>query len=285
MPEVRAALPESRLVPLLAGVAVLLGVEVVWSTVAHVRGTAREVRGLRARLVTDGAHVDRERRENAELIAAADRLVRAAAVLHDRATEARRAVHMEESTETVVEPTARVALRGAPFMSDHAARALGDVAWVESQLATAADSLAVVTALLKQRSEDAGAPPSLWPVRGVVTSTFGVRESPYGDGREMHPGIDIQAPFGEPVSAGGAGEVIYAGRDAGYGRLVVVDHGGDLETLYGHLSRIAVREGQRVSRGQELGAVGASGRATGAHLHYEVRQNDEPVNPRRYLVD
>jgi len=97
MPEVRAALPESRLVPLLAGVAVLLGVEVVWSTVAHVRGTAREVRGLRARLVTDGAHVDRERRENAELITAADRLVRAAAVLHDRATEARRAVHMEES--------------------------------------------------------------------------------------------------------------------------------------------------------------------------------------------
>ena len=60
---------------------------------------------------------------------------------------------------------------------------------------------------------------------------------------------------------------------------------GDLETLYGHLSKISVREGQRVSRGQELGAVGASGRATGAHLHYEVRQNDEPVNPRRYLVD
>src|SRR6266404_8836420 len=116
------------------------------------------------------------------------------------------------------------------------------------------------------------------PVHGVVTSTFGVRDSPYGDGREMHPGIDIQAPFGEPVAAGGAGEVIYAGRDAGYGRLVVVDHGGDLETLYGHLSKISVREGQRVNRGQELGAVGASGRATGAHLHYEVRQNDEPVN-------
>ena len=285
MPHVRAALRESRLAPLVAGAAVLLGVEVLWSTVAHVRGAAREVRGLRARLVADGAHADRERRENAELIAAADRLVRAAAVLHDRTIEARREIHMEETTETVAELAVHAVLGSTRFMSDDAARALGDVAWVEKQLATAASSLAVITALLKQRSEDAGAPPSLWPVRGVVTSTFGLRDSPYGDGREMHPGIDIQAPIGEPVAAGGAGEVIYAGRDAGYGRLVVVDHGGDLETLYGHLSKISVREGQRVNRGQELGAVGASGRATGAHLHYEVRQNDEPVNPRRYLVD
>ena len=287
MPEVRHALRGSRLAAVLAGVAVLLGTQLVWSTVARRRGGARELRRLRTRLVEGRAEGDRERQENAELIAAADRLVRTAALLHDRAAEARRTAHLEESREPLAEPTMQAVslVAGAPFMSDDAARALGDLAWVDGQLVAAADSLGVLTALLRQRSEDVAAAPSLWPVRGVVTSTFGSRLSPYGDGREMHPGIDIQAPYGRPVAAGGSGEVIYAGRDPGYGRLVVVDHGGDLETLYGHLSKIFVREGQRVSRGQQLGAVGASGRATGAHLHYEVRVNDEPVNPSRYLVD
>jgi len=279
MPEVRHALRGARLAAVLAGVGVLLGTQLVWSTVARRRGGARELRRLKARLVEGRTQGDRERRQNAELIAAADRLVRTAALLHDRATEARRTAQLEESREPLAEPAMQAVslVAGAPFMSDDAARALGDLAWVDGQLAAAADSLGVLSALLKQRS--------LWPVRGVVTSTFGLRLSPYGGGAEMHPGIDIQAPYGKPVAAGGSGEVIYAGRDPGYGRLVVVDHGGDLETLYGHLSKILVREGQRVSRGQEVGAVGASGRATGTHLHYEVRVNNEPVNPSRYLVN
>ena len=288
MPEVRAALRGSRLAAVLVGVAVLLGTQLALSTVERLRGGTRELRWLRVRLAERRDHLDHQRLENAELIAAVDRLVHVTEVLHDRAAEARRGVQMEESREPVGEPAVPMVslAAGAPFVSDDAARAIGELAWVGGQLAAAGDSLAILTALQKQRSEDvAVAPPSLWPVRGLVTSTFGPRLSPYGDGREMHPGIDIQAAYGEPVAAGGSGEVIYAGRDSGYGRLVIVDHGHDLETFYGHLSKIFVREGQRVSRGQDLGAIGASGRATGAHLHYEVRMNNEPVNPRRYLVD
>ena len=288
MPEVRAALRGSRLAALLVGVAVLLGTQLALSTVERLRGGTRDLRSLRARLAERGDQLDRQGRENAELIAAVDRLVHVTEVLHDRAVEARRAAQMEESREPLGEPAMqRVSLAaGARFVSDDAARAIGELAWVGGQLAAAGDSLAILSALQKQRSDDvAVASPSLWPVRGLVTSTFGPRLSPYGGGPEMHPGIDIQAPYGDPVAAGGSGEVIYAGRDGGYGRLVIVDHGHDVETFYGHLSKIFVREGQRVSRGQDVGAIGASGRATGAHLHYEVRVNNEPVNPRRYLVD
>ena len=101
--------------------------------------------------------------------------------------------------------------------------------------------------------------------------------------RSMHPGIDISASYGSPVTAAGNGGVIFAGRDPGYGGVVIVAHGGQLDTLYGHLSALYVREGQSVRRGQAVGAVGATGRATGAHLHYEVRVNGAPVDPRRYL--
>src|SRR5207247_115840 len=116
------------------------------------------------------------------------------------------------------------------------------------------------------------------------TTAFGARMSPCGEGREMHPGIDISARYGLPVTAAGSGEVAFAGHDPGYGGLVIVDHGGQLDTLYGHLSALYVREGQRVRGGQAIGAVGATGRATGAHLHYEVRVNGAPVDPRRYLM-
>ncbi|TMA44228.1 MAG: hypothetical protein E6J83_09160 [Deltaproteobacteria bacterium] len=288
MPEVRAALRGSRLAAVLVGVAVLLATQLALSTVGRLRGGTHELRWLRARLAEGGDHLDRQRRENAELIGAVDRLVHVTEVLHNRAAEARRSVQMEESREPLGEPLVQpVSLAaGAVFVSDDAARAIGELAWVGGQLAAAGDSLAILTALEKQRSEDVAiGSPSLWPIRGLVTSTFGPRLSPYGGGREMHPGIDIQAAYGEPVAAGGSGEVIYAGREPGYGRLVIVDHGRDVETFYGHLSKIFVREGQRISRGQDVGAIGASGRATGAHLHYEVRVNNEPVNPRRYLLD
>jgi murein DD-endopeptidase MepM/ murein hydrolase activator NlpD len=100
----------------------------------------------------------------------------------------------------------------------------------------------------------------------------------------MHPGIDIRGPYGTPVVAGGDGEVVFAGRDPGYGGLVVVAHPGEIETLYAHLSALYVHAGQTVRRGQPVGAIGATGRATGPHLHYEVRVASVPVDPGRYLV-
>lgn len=125
--------------------------------------------------------------------------------------------------------------------------------------------------------------PSLWPVEGPVTSSFGERVDPFNGEGEFHTGIDISAPTGTPVRATGDGVVEMAGLESGYGRQVVIDHGHGVKTTYGHLSAIGVLAGQSVTRGQIVGYVGRSGRATGPNLHYEVRINNVPVNPHKYL--
>jgi murein DD-endopeptidase MepM/ murein hydrolase activator NlpD len=125
--------------------------------------------------------------------------------------------------------------------------------------------------------------PSLWPIQGPIASSFGEREDPINGEGKFHTGIDIDAPYGTPVHAAGDGDVSDASMGAGYGREVVLNHGHDLLTVYGHLSAIAVLPGQHVTRGQVIGYVGQSGRATGPHLHYEVRVHNVPVNPHKYL--
>jgi murein DD-endopeptidase MepM/ murein hydrolase activator NlpD len=127
--------------------------------------------------------------------------------------------------------------------------------------------------------------PSLWPVMGPITSSFGQRLDPVlnnGEG-EFHTGIDISAPDGTPIHVTGDGTVKLAGLGNGYGRMVVVDHGHGLQTYYGHLSGFAVVAGETVLRGQVIGYVGHSGRVTGSNLHYEVRVRNTPVNPHKYL--
>ena len=126
--------------------------------------------------------------------------------------------------------------------------------------------------------------PSLWPLEGRVTSSFGERQDPINGEGAFHSGIDIAAAYGSPVRASADGEVAEANMNGGgYGREIVLDHGHDLQTVYGHLSAIAVVPGQRVMRGQVIGYEGQSGRATGPHLHYEVRVHHVPVNPYKYL--
>jgi murein DD-endopeptidase MepM/ murein hydrolase activator NlpD len=125
--------------------------------------------------------------------------------------------------------------------------------------------------------------PSLWPVSGRLGSGFGARQDPINGEGAFHPGIDIEAPSGTPVRATADGEVTGTTMGAGYGRQIVLDHGHDVVTLYGHLSAIAVIAGQHVTRGQIIGYVGQTGRATGPHLHYEVRVHHVPVNPHKYL--
>ena len=135
-------------------------------------------------------------------------------------------------------------------------------------------------------SADAGAfIPTLWPIMGPITSSFGQREDPVlGNGEgEFHTGIDISAPNGVPIRATGDGTVQEAQMSSGYGREVVIDHGHGVETVYGHMSGFAVIAGQTVVRGQVIGYVGHSGRTTGSHLHYEVRIRNTPVNPHKYL--
>ena len=125
--------------------------------------------------------------------------------------------------------------------------------------------------------------PQMWPVEGRVGSGFGEREDPFNGEGAFHSGIDIEAPYGTPVRATADGEVSGAAMGAGYGRAVVLNHGHDVMTLYGHLSAIAVLPGQHVILGQVIGYVGQTGRATGPHLHYEVRVHNVPVNPHKYL--
>jgi murein DD-endopeptidase MepM/ murein hydrolase activator NlpD len=125
--------------------------------------------------------------------------------------------------------------------------------------------------------------PSLWPIEGRVASSFGEREDPFNGEGAFHSGIDIDAPYGTPVRAAAEGDVVGAATVSGYGKEVVLDHGHELSTIYGHLSGIEVVSGQHVTRGQVIGYVGQSGRATGPHLHYEVRVHNVPVNPHKYL--
>lgn len=125
--------------------------------------------------------------------------------------------------------------------------------------------------------------PSLWPVQGRIGSGFGERLDPIDGEGAFHPGIDIEAPYGTPVRASGDGDVIAAQMANGYGREVIIDHGHNVTTLYGHMSSLAVIPGEHVIRGQVIGYVGQSGRATGPHLHYEVRVDNVPVNPHKYL--
>jgi murein DD-endopeptidase MepM/ murein hydrolase activator NlpD len=125
--------------------------------------------------------------------------------------------------------------------------------------------------------------PSLWPVEGPVTSSFGEREDPFNGEGAFHAGLDISAPSGTAVRATGDGVVDSAALVSGYGREVILDHGHGVRTVYGHLSGMIVISGQRVIRGQIIGYVGQTGRSTGPHLHYEVRINNVPVNPHKYL--
>lgn len=125
--------------------------------------------------------------------------------------------------------------------------------------------------------------PTLWPVIGGITSRFGERLDPFSGEGAVHTGVDISAPYGDAIRATADGEVVEAAEHMGYGRLVIIDHGFGLTTYYGHLSSFTVPPGIHVKRGDIIGYVGVSGRTTGPHVHYEVRINNAPVNPMRYL--
>jgi murein DD-endopeptidase MepM/ murein hydrolase activator NlpD len=127
--------------------------------------------------------------------------------------------------------------------------------------------------------------PSIWPTRGWVTSDFGTRIDPYTADRKMHQGMDIATPHGQPIYTPSDGTVVFAGTEGGYGKVLVVDHGYGVKTRYAHVSEIHVRLGQRVSRGDKVASVGNTGRSTGPHLHYEVRVNGIPENPRKFILE
>jgi murein DD-endopeptidase MepM/ murein hydrolase activator NlpD len=137
---------------------------------------------------------------------------------------------------------------------------------------------------VERRHALAAATPSIWPVAGWLTSSYGSRTDPFTNDKDFHPGLDISADYGQPVFATGDATVASAGAAGAFGNMVALDHEFGIVTRYGHLSRIAVMGGQRVKRGDVIGYVGSTGRSTGAHLHYEVWMNGRLTNPMTLLA-
>lgn len=122
------------------------------------------------------------------------------------------------------------------------------------------------------------------PLEGTITSSFGFRSNPFGGGgRESHKGLDISAPYGRPVKCTAEGKVVFAGYRGDYGNLVIISHGEEYQTYYGHLSQILVKEGQEVKVSTFIGKVGSTGRSTGPHLHYEIIRNNKKINPKTFI--
>ncbi len=126
--------------------------------------------------------------------------------------------------------------------------------------------------------------PIVWPHIGKINNEFGFRRNPFG-GRtyEFHPGMDIDGERGEIVLAPANGTVIKAGSSGGYGNMIEIEHGNGISTRYGHLSKIEISVGDTITRGQEIGLIGSTGRSTGPHLHFELRFNSRSINPRYFL--
>lgn len=127
--------------------------------------------------------------------------------------------------------------------------------------------------------------PTIWPVRGWISSKFGFRTSPFSGRRVFHEGLDIAARYGLDVKATAKGIVVYSGDKAGYGKVVTIDHGYGYMTRYGHNSNLTVKVGDKVEKGDVIAKVGSTGRSTGPHVHYEVLVNGIPVNPLKFIID
>jgi murein DD-endopeptidase MepM/ murein hydrolase activator NlpD len=192
-------------------------------------------------------------------------------------TDARRLSEISGATEQQEGASAHGA--GGPLVvADEAA-----IAAIEARTAQVEQQLRAYAQFVEREREQARMP-SIWPVMGELTDYFGARRNPFGGGStEFHDGLDIATSSGTPVVATGNGIVSFAGTQSGYGQIVVVDHGNGLSTAYAHLSRVEAEVGRVVSRGDQIGRVGSTGRSTGPHLHYEVRVGETAVSPAGYL--
>jgi len=139
--------------------------------------------------------------------------------------------------------------------------------------------------LLDEKRSVLASTPTIWPVKGLITAGYGYRQSPFTGAREMHEGLDVAAPYGSAILATADGIVSFAGPLAAFGNVVFINHGHGFTTFYAHSSKIKVKEGQSVKRGDVVAYVGTTGRTTGPHVHYEVQVNGLTVNPMKYIVD
>ena len=162
-------------------------------------------------------------------------------------------------------------------------QSLEEFSYLERNASAVAMSSGGMRLLPAAQLSSLGIVPTLWPVVGEITGHFGERLDPFSGEGAFHAGMDIASHYGDAIHATADGVVAVMDQRAGYGRLVVIDHGFGVTTWYGHLSGFATHVGTHVKRGDTVGYEGASGRSTGPHLHYEVRIYNTPVNPWRYL--
>jgi murein DD-endopeptidase MepM/ murein hydrolase activator NlpD len=249
---------------------------------------AKDLRWVSRRLVEKRGVMERQAGQLAEMVASVDQL---AATLEDVGERLRAArTHSgvgghSGDDDLVLEPVAATEAY-EDGLRNEVEHALGQLVWMERQAEAVGESAELLASLLDDQVRAPvlrGGVPSIWPVSGRVTSEFGTRVSPRRGGSRHHPGMDIAAPKGSRVEAAAAGRVTFAGASRGYGRMVVVDHGGDLKTVYAHLATVFASQGQAVRRGDLLGTVGMTGNTTGPHLHYEVRFRGEAVDPMCYV--
>lgn len=144
--------------------------------------------------------------------------------------------------------------------------------------------LVSVKSQIESQQALARATPSIWPLRGWLSSLYGNRKDPFTGGPDFHPGLDISADRGTPIQATADGTIESAAYDGNYGNAIVIYHGFGISTRFGHLSKFTVHAGQQVKRGEVIGYVGSTGRATSAHLHYEILLNGQRINPLRLLA-
>jgi len=237
--------------------------------VSRVRGSLVE----RVRQLRDD--IDRQRRTVADQKGKADAVARDAQAARDQIVQLQAQLGPAQVAAAAQQATERAAVLSIQSRK-------GEFEVQLNALQAASDSIAE---LLRQRGSGPGAPAhcDARPVPGAIISGFGPRVDPVSGAQGFHPGDDLQATYGTPIHACRAGIVVIAGPQGGYGNAVVIDHGGEMATLYGHQSRLAVSENQHVNAGDVIGYVGATGYATGPHLHFEVRLSGNPVDPTSYI--
>ena len=155
---------------------------------------------------------------------------------------------------------------------------------VSDRAVTLQEKIKELTLLQEAKVAFLSSTPTIWPVRGWVTSDFGYRRSPFTLASDFHPGIDIAASWGTPIVAPADGVVTFSGFKNGYGQMVAIDHGFGVMTRYGHTSQLLVHEGEKIKRGAKIALVGSTGHSTGPHLHYEIHVDNVAVDPMKYIL-
>ena len=182
-------------------------------------------------------------------------------------------------------PGARDTGIGGAFKASDRLSPKDEVTRLTESVTEQGEYLRALDRLMARAGKALAALPSRWPVRGGVNSEFGNRLSPWTRVTEFHSGLDINARPRTPVRAPAGGTVTFAGTQEQYGITITIDHGQDVRSIYGHLAQVAVKQGERVQRGQVIAYTGNTGRSSGPHLHYEILVKGHSVNPRAYLWD